>query len=148
MASIFKLGKDKRRKGTVYHIEYVYHRGRTRRKKGFSDKGLTQQLAAKIEHDVMLRREGLIDLKQELLATQKSIPLPEHVLEFENALKQKGSTTRHVQKTINRIQRIITDANMQSIDDLEAENVEGVSAPTITIFRPSIRFVAGWCQNA
>lgn len=49
MASIFKLGKDKRRKGAPYQIEYVDHTGKKRRRKGFSDKGLTMQLAARIE---------------------------------------------------------------------------------------------------
>lgn len=126
MASIFKLGKDKGKKGSVYHIEYVDHRGRTRRKKGFSDKGLTNQLAAKIEHEVMLRREGLIDPKQDQLANQKRVPLAEHLAEFQKALGQKGSTSRHVKKTVNRVRRIITDAGMESVSDLEPESVEEV----------------------
>jgi len=124
MASIFKLGKDKRRKGAVYHIEYVDHLGKTRRKKGFSDKGLTQQLAAKIEREVMLRLEGLIDPKQDQLAAQRTVSLTEHVAQFKISLSQKGSTANHVRKTVSRIERIINDAGMESIGDIEPESVE------------------------
>lgn len=126
MASIFKLGKDRSKKGSVYYIEYIDHLGKTRRKKGFSDKGLTNQLAAKIEREVMLRREGLIDPKEEQLATQRSVSLAEHLLDFEKSLSQKGSTANHVKKTLSRVRRIVSDAGMKIIGDIEPESVEEV----------------------
>lgn len=126
MASVFKLGKNKGRKGAVYHIEYVDYRGKTRRKRAFSDRALSQQLAAKIEREQLLRREGLIDPKQEQIALQQAVPLADHLLDFEKALGQKGSTKDHVKKTVSRTRRIFKDAGMETIRDIEPEAVEEV----------------------
>lgn len=126
MASIFKLGKDKRKKGAPYHIEYVDHDGKTRRRKGFSDKGLTMQLAARIENEVMLRKQGLIDPEQERIAARRRTPLSTHLNDFERSLRRKGNTDDHVTRTINRIKRIIADAGMETVADIDVESVEEV----------------------
>ncbi len=126
MASIFKLGKDKRDKKASYHFEYADEHGRRRRRKGFTDKSLTAQLAAKIEHQVLLRKQGLIDPELEKAAEHRRLPILTHLADFEKALKSKGSIPRHVRKVVNRVKRIIEEGNMKTLSDLDIELVQQV----------------------
>ena len=49
-------------------------RGQAPYAKGFTDKGLTEQLAAKLENEVLLRKRGMIDPAQERLLAIKQSP--------------------------------------------------------------------------
>jgi len=69
MATIYK--RDKRKKNEPYSIQYVDHAGKRRTTQGFTDKGLSEQLAAKLEAEARLRRTGLIDPEQERLVECK-----------------------------------------------------------------------------
>lgn len=124
MASIFKVGKQKSNKRAPYMIEYVDHTGKRRRKRGFTDKALTQQLAAKLEHDVMLRREGLVDPKKERQIAVRQQPIGEHIAEFEKALKRRGSTEDHVKKTLGRVRRVIKETGIETVNDIQVTVVE------------------------
>ena len=73
MASIHKRTRDKGKKNKPYYIQYFDHEGKRQTAKGFTDKGLTEQLAAKLENEVLLRRRGMIDPAQErLIAIRQS----------------------------------------------------------------------------
>ncbi|MEP3479771.1 MAG: tyrosine-type recombinase/integrase [Fuerstiella sp.] len=126
MASIFKLGKDKAKKGSCYYLEYTDHAGCVRRRKGFTDKGLTNQLAAKLENEAMLRRQGLIDPEQERIASMRDVRLKDHLDDFHAALVAKGSTAVHIRKTVNRIKFIIESGSMLLSQDIDGESVESV----------------------
>ena len=54
MATIYK--RNKRQKNELYSIQYVDHAGRRRTTQGFTDKGLSEQLAAKLEANARMRR--------------------------------------------------------------------------------------------
>jgi len=60
MASIYKRKQDKSNKRTCWYIGYTDHNGKRKTSKGFSDKKETERLAAKLEHDVMLRKKALL----------------------------------------------------------------------------------------
>ena len=57
MASIFKRSK---RKNEPYWIQYKDHGGKRRTAKGFTDKGLTEELAARLETEARLARPALL----------------------------------------------------------------------------------------
>ena len=59
MASIFK--RSKRKKNEPYWVQYTDHLGKRKTAKGFTDKGLTEQLAGKLESEARLRKTGMID---------------------------------------------------------------------------------------
>ena len=61
MASIRKLSRDKGKKNRPYYIQYTDAEGNRITIKGFTDKALTEQLAAKLENEVLLRKRGMID---------------------------------------------------------------------------------------
>jgi hypothetical protein len=54
MASISR--RDKKKRSSRYLIQYTDHEGRRKTEIGFSDRGLTEQLAAKLETEAELRR--------------------------------------------------------------------------------------------
>jgi hypothetical protein len=47
MASVFKLGRDKGKKNSPWYYQYIDHDGKKRMRKGFTDRSLTLQAAAK-----------------------------------------------------------------------------------------------------
>jgi hypothetical protein len=57
MASIFKRRKGK---NVPYTIQYIDHLGKRKTAQGFTDKGLTEQLAGKLESEARLRSSGMI----------------------------------------------------------------------------------------
>ena len=102
MASIFKRSK---KKGTPYTIQYLDHDGKRRTVKGFTDKGLTEQLAARLEHEARLRRTGLVDVQAEKFAEQKLSPIEDHLTAFEESLGD--NSPKHVRLTMTRVRRIV-----------------------------------------
>lgn len=126
MASVFKRGRDKSRRHVPYYIEYFDHDGKRRRKKGFTDRGLTEQLAAKLENEVMLRREGLIDPEDEAAAQRKRAPIEEQLTAFEKSLSRSDNTPKHVKLTMSRVRRIVDEAGFERPADIDFESVEQV----------------------
>lgn len=124
MASIYKRKRDKGRRHAPYWIQYFDHDGRRRTKKGFTDKGLTEQLAAKLENEALLRSRGMIDAKQEALNERQASPIEEHLAAFERSLVGKANTEKHVGLAMSRIRRIVDGCGFQTLGDLDPDSVE------------------------
>ncbi len=124
MASIYKRKQDKNIKRTCWYIGYTDHNGKRKTSKGFSDKKETERLAAKLEHDVMLRKKGIIDPEQEKQAEKRNASLVEHLEAFEKSLSK--TTIQHIERTMCRVRRIINDARMKTPADINVESVESV----------------------
>lgn len=119
MASIFKRTK---RKNEPYTIQYTDHLGKRRTEKGFTDKGLTEQLAAKLEADARLRRTGMIDPEQERFAGHKVSPIADHLKVFRESLLDNSAL--HVSVTMARVQRIVDGCEFKRLADIDAEAVQ------------------------
>ena len=117
MASVFKRGRDKEKQRAFWYVSYNDHTGKRRMKKGYTDKGLTEQLAAKIEQEVMLRRRGLIDPEDERRLKTKSSPIKEHLEAFKESLGE--NTSKYVKLTMTRVRRVIKDAKSRQPWQLE-----------------------------
>jgi len=124
MASIFKRKRDKGRRNAAYWIQYFDHEGRRRTKKGFTDKALSEQLAAKLENEALLRERGMIDAKEEALQERQAAPIEEHLEAFERSLKGKDNTDKHVRLAMGRIRKIVEGCEFLSLGELEPEPVE------------------------
>jgi len=122
MASIYKRGRDKKNRHAVYWIEYNDHVGRRRVKKGFSDKALSEQLGAKLEHEAMLRKSGMIDAAEEKRAAHGKSKIEIHLNTFEQTLKK--NTPKHVTLTMSRVRRVVEETGFETIRDLNAEAVQ------------------------
>ena len=122
MASIYKKSRDKGRKGACWYISYVDHNGRRRTKKGFTDKGLTEQLAAKLENEVMLRKRGLIDAEAENLANQRKALLSDVLPLFEESISE--NTQKHIRLIMGRVERVVEGCGFETLGDINCERVE------------------------
>jgi hypothetical protein len=123
MASIFKRSK---RKNQPYWIQYTDHLGKRKTAKGFTDKGLSEELAAKLETEARLRKTGLVDAEQEQFAEKKLTPIGEHLAAFEASLTDKSG--HHIKVTMGRVKRIVTGCNFGRLADLNAERIQGYLA--------------------
>ena len=119
MASIFKRSK---RRNEPYLIQYVDHLGKRRTVRGFTDKGLTEELAAKLESEARQRTTGLIDPSQDRVATHRSTPIDEHLSAFEESLSD--NTEKHVKLTMSRVRRVVEGCGFETLRAIEAEEVQ------------------------
>jgi integrase len=90
--------------------------------KGFTDKGLTEQLAARLENEAMLRRRGVIDPEQEKLAKGRQILLADALAAFDRSLE--NTTPKHRKLTMTRVRRLVEAGGFVILGDLDAERVE------------------------
>ncbi len=124
MASIYKLGRDRKKKHAPWWISFINHTGKRKQVKGFTDKSQTEQLAATLEKEAHLRRTGMIDAAQEELAKQKHASLELHLAEFQKALSRRKNTTKHVGLTMSRVRRVLDGCGFSTLGQLSAERIE------------------------
>ena len=103
MASVFK--KDKR-KGAPWYVDYTDEHGARRRVKGCPDRGVTDQIARKLEGDVELRRRGVTDARTDARVAHASRPLSDHMDDYRAYLTAKGSGDKHVSLTVEHARRV------------------------------------------
>jgi site-specific recombinase XerD len=123
MASVFKKGADKGRKGACYYVGWTDANGKRRMRKAFTDKGLSMQLAAKLEHEAMLRRRGLIDPQLDDLDKSGRSPIAEHLNAYEKALGKRGTTAKHVKLAMSRLKSVFAGCLVEKLKDLTRDRV-------------------------
>ena len=150
MASIYKRTG---RKNESYTIQYLDHLGKRRTRKGFTDKGLSEELAAKLETEARLRSTGLVDPELDRYAELKRVPLADHVSAFKASLADNSQ--KHVVVTMARIQRIVEGCGFTKLDDLQPEPIqtflrtrresEDMSRRTFNHYIQAINSFCNWC---
>src|ERR1700722_8236784 len=151
MATIYK--RNKRQKNELYSIQYVDHAGRRRTTQGFTDKGLSEQLAAKLEADARMRRTGLIDPEQERLAESKQSALDELMKAFRESLAEQ--TAQYVLHTTSRLRKIVEGCGFKTLAEIDAEAVvkfmrslrksEKIGPRTYNHYLQAIDAFGNWC---
>jgi len=124
MATIYKKGRDKKKKHAPWYIDYFDHFGKRRTRKGFTDKSRTQQLAAKLENEALHRKSGMIDPKQEELAERRRMDLDNYLTDFEESVKRRGRTEKHVRLLMSRIRAVVDGCEFKTLGDLSADTAE------------------------
>ena len=149
MASVFK-----RKDGERYLAGFYDHAGTYRtRSTRTTDKSAAKRIAAKWENAAALRREGVIDPRQEemLSESQRSVEL--HLADYQAKLETGGSGERHVSRTLEMIRSIATKGEFTTAADISADGVNrfaaelkttGRSARTIQSYLTAIKGFTGW----
>jgi len=119
MASIFKRTK---RKSEPYTIQYLDHRGKRLTAIGFTDKGLSEELAGKLETEARLRRTGMVDAGLDRITVQRILPIEDQLLEFEEALSD--NSPQYVSLTMGQVRRTVEGCKFKTLADIEAETVQ------------------------
>lgn len=118
MASVFK-------KGNIYVIDYYDAKGVRRRKTGFRDKGLTKELAAKLEREKRLTKKGLADPREAKWAEAEAKALDEHVEDWAADLRGAKRTEQHVKLCCSRVRRLLGLTAASRISDLDPSAFQG-----------------------
>jgi len=118
MASVFKKGKDKGRKGSCYYVSWTDESGKRRMRKAFSDKSLSVQLGARLENEAMLRKRGLIDPELDQLEKSGRSPIEGHLAEYEKVLRNRGTTSKHVSLALSRIKSVFEHCGVMQLKDV------------------------------
>jgi integrase len=119
MATIYKRSK---KKGEPYWIQYLDHKNKRLTVKGFTDKGLTEELAAKLETEARLRRTGMVDASLDRVTQQRAVPITDQLAEFEGSLSD--NSPQYVKLTIGQVRRIVEGCGFTTLADIDAETVQ------------------------
>jgi integrase len=158
MASIFKRkyrkvvdGKKVKKQSKSWHIKYRDAEGLERRVKGHKDKAATQQLAAKLEKEAELGREGIVDRCKE----HRKRPLREHLEDFGRSLLAKGNTKKHALQTVQRVKTVIEGCKFITWNDIQPSKVQnciaslrdsknGIGAATSNYYLKAVKQFCRW----
>jgi site-specific recombinase XerD len=121
VASIRKLSRDKGKKNRPYYIQYFDADGKRVTARGFTDKGLTEQLAAKFETEVLLRKRGMIDPAEERLLSIRQSPISEHLDAFDRSMA--NNTPKHRKLTMTRVWRVVEGCGFRTLAEMDGEKV-------------------------
>jgi len=121
VATVFKLGREKKNRRAVYRIQYFDEHGKRRQVKGFTDRSLSQELAAKLEAEVRMHKHGLTDPDRERVADHRKLPIEHHVAAFRKGIAH--NTPKYVSLIIARIEKVVTGCGITCLGDVEREVV-------------------------
>lgn len=123
MASIFRPKGRKK-----YIIEYFDENGRRRKKTGATDKAVTERIARELENRVALRREGVIDARDDAYRDHEARTILAHLDDWKAALLAKGSSEKHAKVSHANAGRVLKASKARRISDLSLSRVEGALA--------------------
>ena len=124
MASVYKRTEDKGIARPVWYIGYTDFRGRRRTVRGFTDKGETKRLAAKLEDETRLIRLGVKQPSEELHSLNKPRTLQQLADEFVQHLRNRDASEKHVKIHESRLKRIFEEAKCRGLADLTPHRIE------------------------
>ena len=152
MASIYKRGGKKNRKGP-YYVQYFDENGRRRTVKGCTDKEATEALARKLEADAMLRRKGVIDPKADRYSATELKPLKDHLQDYYASLLAKGNTQKYAEMVKVRVENLLKQHKATYLSELTASDVQqavsglrgaGLSLQTCNHYLRAIKQFSRW----
>ncbi len=123
MAAVYKRTQDRGKKRACWYVGYTDHTGKRCTRKGFTDKGETERLAAKLEENARLIREGL---REAVIENDTKTPLAEHLEDFEVHLRNRDVSEKQVYEVTAKVRRIIDGCGFTKISDFEATDVENL----------------------
>jgi integrase len=152
MASVF------RRKGAgPWLIQFFDQHGRRREKSSrTTDRRAAERIASKLEADVALRREGVVDPRQDRFAEENRKPLAQHIREYLQHCRGRGVSAKLIRDRQMHLEWILAETRASRLSDLTLEPVErvlmsywklGRSPRTVNTRRESLRAFASWCRK-
>ena len=153
MATVFKRG-GKSNRGGSYYIQWYDHTGKRKSKSArTTDKATAERIAAKLEADVALRRDGIIDATMDAISKESQRAIDEHLVDCEAKMKSANRDPQHVQSTISYIRRICDTEGFVSAADINADGViryagrltdQGRSSRTVQAYLTAIKGFTRW----
>jgi integrase len=124
-----------------------------KRVRGYKELRPTQQLAARIEREVTLGKEGLVDP----YAEHTRRPLSEHLADYLEFQRTRGRDDKYRYNLERRIQKVLSELAWTHFNDISAAEFESwmleymdreaVSGATVAQFLDSMRAFLNWCAD-
>ena len=117
----------KRQDGGPWYIRWYDNSGKRREHcTKTTDKTTAQRILADKLADVALRREGIIDARQESLITEAGKPIETHLADFEAMMKARQSGENHVNHTLALIREVCTAVRFVKPSDISADGMNQI----------------------
>ena len=114
----------KRQDGGPWYITWYDHAGKRREQcTKTTDKTTAQRILADKLADVALRREGIIDPRQESLITEAGKPIEMHLADFQAMMEARQGSEGHVKRTLLFIREVCTAARFEKPSDITADGM-------------------------
>ena len=149
MATIFKRNG----KGS-YIIQYFDQAGvRRERSSRTTDYRTAERIANKLEADVALRRDGVIDPKIDAIAQESKRTIESHLVHFEAKMTAASRAAKHITSTLRAIREIAKARGFETVAEITADGVntyasdlkkEGRSARTVQAHLTAIKAFTKW----
>ena len=91
-----------------------------------TDRAAAERILAKRIADAALRRDGVIDARDDRYAAAERRPLTEQVGDWRAALTAKGVTPKHARLHVTRLEALLDATKAESVGDLSASAVRYV----------------------
>jgi integrase len=152
VASVFR-----RHDAGAWLVSYFDHTGRRREHSTrTTDKKAADRIAAKLDADAALRREGVIDPRLDGYTVQDRVPLAQHVDAYIAHMEHAGRAPKHVKETERMLRRIMADTGAARLSELTVDRVESSiralhakrSAQTCNLARMSAVAFMSWCVKS
>ena len=158
MASVFKRSDG----GKWWMMQFIDERGRrVHRSSRTTDKRAATRIAAQLEADAALARNGLKDRTGERRAKAHSVPLQEHLDEYFDQCEQAGQAKRHIQNKRSHLKGVVKAVGAEGLGDIEPatlqkhlsklqkgdaeKKIANRSARTVNAVRASVIAFMSWC---
>jgi integrase len=153
MATIYKRSQDRGKRRAPWYIGYTDHNGRRRTAKGFSDKSETERLAARLEDEARMIREGL---RAPISESSRKAPLEHHLDAFEKHLQNRDVSQKQVYEVTTKIRRVFEGCGFAKVADIRAHDVEtylaslrseGMSKQTSNHYLRAVKQFTRWLKR-
>ena len=153
MATIYKRG-GKGNRGGRYYISYFDHKGkRQSRSARTTDKATAERIAAKLEADAALRRDGVVDPELDAICEQSRRSVESHVKDYEAKMGAANRASQHISTTVAYIRAICKDRKFEKVADITSDGVhqyagqlkdQGRSTRTVQAYLTAIKGFTKW----
>ncbi|MBC7819999.1 MAG: tyrosine-type recombinase/integrase [Planctomycetaceae bacterium] len=146
MASVFKRGGKSAPKGAVWMVSWFdVENERWATATGYPDKELSLAMGRRLENESAARREGWSDKIREHSLKSIAEPLAEYI----QHLRVTGAKGSYLEQLEQRIQRLLTEAKVARLLDLDAPKIEAalLRLKTSRGFEKNIRLLSPTTRN-
>ena len=153
MATIFKRG-GRGSRGGRYYIAFFDHNGkRVVRSARTTDKSAAERIAAKLEADAALRRDGVIDPAVDAISRESQRTIETHLAEFESKLTVAGRCPKHIRRTCKIIRAFRDYCRLERPIDITADHChrfaekvreDGLSPNTVHAYLTTLKGFTRW----
>ena len=149
MATVYKRKRDAAKRRSFWYIGFTDYRGKRKTVRGYSDKGATERLAASLEEEARLIRDGL----KPIPLTNDNEFVEQAIASFKEHLQDKDVSTKQVGEVVGKLNRLAQDCRWQSVRQISDSDVErrlsqyrseGMGKRTSNHYLRAIKQFASW----